>query len=285
MEIRKVAVLGCGLMGSQIAMQVAISGYDVVCYTPVEAEIQSAIKFSEGWFEKSIAKEKITEDLAKESFKRLTYATDLATCVKDADLVIEAVVELLDVKRAVLKEIDALTPDHTIFASNSSYIVSSRFADAVKRPERVLNLHFFNPALVMKLVEIVKGPHVSDEVVEVMIKFVESIDKLPVVVEKEIHGFIVNRFFDAITREACYLYDMGIASVESIDIAVKNGLSHPMGPFELLDMVGIDLQYYALSERYKDTGDPADKPSPALVEQYAKKQFGRKTKKGFYDYE
>jgi len=285
MEIQKVAVIGCGLMGSQIAMQVALSGYDVVCYTPVEDEIKRAQEFAKGWFEKSIAKEKITEALAKESSERLTYTTDLETCVRQADLVIEAVVELLDVKRSILKEIDALTPDHTIFASNSSYIVSSRFADVVKHPERVLNLHFFNPALVMKLVEIVRGPHVSDEIVEAMVAFVESIGKMPVVVEKEIHGFIVNRIFDAITKEACYLYDMGIASVESIDVAVKNGLSHPMGPFELLDLIGIDLQYYALSERYKDTGNPMDKPSPALVEQYAKRQFGRKTKKGFYDYE
>ena len=285
MEIKKVAMVGGGAMGNQIAMQVAISGYDVACWSRSAGTLEKAESFSKGWFAKSVAKGKFTEEDAAKIQERLSFTTDLAEAVKDVDLVIEAVVDVLAVKRDVLAQMDALTPDRTIFASNSSYIVSSKFADVVKHPEKVLNLHFFNPALVMKLVEVVKGPHCSGETIETMIRFVESIGKVPAVVNKEIYGFIVNRIFSAITKEACYMYDQGVASFEDIDKAVKYGLSHPMGPFELLDLTGIDLEYDVLTEKYRSTGELADKPSPAIVERHARGEYGRKTKKGFYKYE
>jgi len=284
MNIKKVAMVGGGTMGNQIAMQVAISGYEVTCYSRKAETVEKAEAFSKGWFEKSVAKGKMTEAETAGIQSRLTFTTDLAAAVKDVDLVIEAVVDVLEVKRAILKQIDALTPDHTIFASNSSYIVSSKFCDVVSHPENVLNLHFFNPALIMKLVEVVKGPHCSEETIETMLAFVESIGKVPALVNKEIYGFIVNRIFSAITKEACYMYDQGVASFEDIDKAVKFGLSHPMGPFELLDMTGIDLEYDVLTEKYRMTGDLSDKPSPAIVERYARGEYGRKSKKGFYQY-
>jgi 3-hydroxybutyryl-CoA dehydrogenase len=137
----------------------------------------------------------------------------------------------------------------------------------------------------MKLVEVVQGPHVSDETVKTVFAFVQGIGKTPILVKKEIYGFVVNRIFSAITKEACYLLDQGIASVEDIDLAVKNGLGHPMGPLELLDLTGIDLEYDVLMEKYKMTGELSDKPSPALVEHYAKGEYGKKSKKGFYSYE
>jgi 3-hydroxybutyryl-CoA dehydrogenase len=154
----------------------------------------------------------------------------------------------------------------------------------VKHPENVLNVHFFNPVLIMKLVEVVQGPHVSDETVEKVFEFAKAINKTPILVKKEIYGFVVNRIFSAITKEACYMLDQGVASIEDIDTAVKNGLGHPMGPLELLDMTGIDLEYDVLTEKYRMTGDLADKPSPAIVERYARGEYGRKSKKGFYDY-
>lgn len=285
MEIKKVAMAGGGAMGSQIAMQAAISGYEVTCWSRSAATVEKAEAFSRGWFAKSVAKGKMTGEEAAKIQGRLAFTTDLAEAVKEADLVIEAVADVLAVKRDVLARIDALTPERTVFASNSSYIVSSKFCDAVKHPEKVLNLHFFNPALVMKLVEVVKGPHCGEETIQTMVKFVESIGKVPAVVSKEIYGFIVNRIFSAVTKEACYLYDQGVASVEDIDKAVKYGLSHPMGPFELLDLTGIDLEYDVLTEKYRATGDLSDKPSPAIVERYARGEYGRKTKKGFYQYE
>lgn len=283
-SIKKVAMVGAGTMGNQIAMKVAISGYEVTCYSRKETTIENAKKFSDGWFEKNVSKGKMTEADAEKAQKNLTFTTDLKKAVEGVDLVIEAVADVLEIKKKVFSEIDAYTPDHTIYASNSSYIVSSLFADAVKDTSKVLNVHFFNPALIMKLVEVVKGPHVSEETVDVMFEFVKSINKIPVLVKKEIYGFVVNRIFSAITKEACYMLDQDVASIEDIDIAVKNGLGHPMGPFELLDMTGIDLEYDVLTEKYRMTGDLSDKPSPAIVERYAKGEYGRKTKKGFYDY-
>lgn len=284
MEIKKVAMVGAGTMGNQIAMQVAISGYEVTCYSRKQATVDAAESFSKGWFSKAVIKGKMTEAFAAEIQGRLKFTSSLEEAVTGVDLVIEAVADVLEIKKNVLKQIDALTPDHTIYASNSSYIVSSKFCDAVTHPDKVLNLHFFNPALIMKLVEVVKGPHCSQDTIETMVDFVKSIDKVPAIVNKEIYGFLVNRIFSAITKEACYMYDQEVASIEDIDKAVKYGLAHPMGPFELLDMTGIDLEFDVLTEKYRTTGDLSDKPSPAIVERHAKGEYGRKTGKGFYDY-
>ena len=284
MIIKKVAMVGAGTMGNQIAMQVAISGYEVTCYSRKEATVANAKSYSDGWFAKSVEKGRMTAGEADQAKGKLTFTTDLKEAVTGADMVIEAVSDVLQTKREILGKIDRYTPDHAIYASNSSYIVSSLFADAVRHPENVLNVHFFNPALVMKLVEVVRGPHVGDTTVEAVFEFIKSINKIPVLVRKEIYGFIVNRIFSAITKEACYLLDQGVASIEDIDTAVKNGLGHPMGPLELLDMTGIDLEYDVLMEKYRMTGELSDKPSPAIVERYARGEYGRKTKKGFYGY-
>lgn len=284
MEIKKVAMIGAGVMGNQIAMQTAICGFETVCYSRKESTIRTAKDFSDQWFAKRIQKGKMTEAEAAECQDRLTFTTDLKEAASGADLVIEAVADVLETKRRVLQEAGRYTPDHCIYASNSSYIVSSLFCDAVPHPEKVVNLHFFNPVLVMKLVEVVKGPHCSAETIESVTAFVKAIQKVPALVQKEIYGFIVNRIFSAMTKEACYLLDQGIGSIEDIDTAVKYGLGHSMGPLELLDMTGIDLEYDVLMERYKMTGNPADKPSPAIAERYARGEYGRKSGKGFYEY-
>lgn len=284
MEIRKVTVMGSGIMGNQIAMQTAISGYEVACYDISREMIDKAEAFSKGWFEKRINKGKMAADEAEKIQERLIFTTDLEKAAQDTDLVIEAVSDVVAVKKMALGQIDKLTPEHTIYASNSSYIVSSRFADAVKDPSKVLNMHFFNPALVMKIVEVVKGPHVSEETFETAFEFVKSIGKTPVSIEKEIYGFVVNRIFSALTREACYLVDQGIASVEDIDTAVKGALGHSMGPLETLDMTGIDLEYSVYMEKFRTSGDMADRPAACLTERYARGEYGRKTGKGFYDY-
>ncbi len=284
MEIKKVAVLGAGLMGNQIAMQIAMHGFETACYSRRQETVDSAVAYSENWFKKSVAKEKITEEAASEARSRLTFTTNLEEACKDAGIVVETVADILDIKRKVLAEADKLTPDHTIFASNSSYIASSRFCDVVKNPHKVCNMHFFNPALVMKIVEVVRGPHTSADTVEAVYEFTKAIGKQPVLVEKEIYGFIVNRIFSALTKEACYLVDLGIASPEDIDKAVKGGLGHPMGPLELLDMTGIDLEYNVYMEKFKMTQDLGDRPAACLTERYAKGDYGRKSGRGFYEY-
>lgn len=285
MDIKKVAVIGAGTMGSQIAMQTAVSGYNTVCYSPEEEPIIKAQNFAGKWFKKQIVKGKMTEEEAIACQKRLEFTMDMEKAAVEADFVIEAVVDILEAKRNVLRKLDEYTPDYTIYASNSSYIVSSKLCDAVKRPENVLNVHFFNPALVMNVVEIVKGKHVSQETFDTAYKFVESINKTPVPVEVEMYGFIVNRIFSALTREACYLVDIGAATPEDIDIAVKGGLGHPMGPFELLDMTGIDLEYDVYMEKFRNSKDMADRPAICLTEHYNKGEYGRKSGKGFYSYD
>lgn len=284
MEIKKVTVMGAGVMGSQIAMQTAISGYETVCYDISGKMLDTAKEFASGWFDKRVAKGKMDEAEAEAAKGRLTYTESLEEAGKDADVVIEAVADIVDIKKKALSGIDAITPEHTIYASNSSYIVSSRFADAVQDPSKVLNVHFFNPALVMKIVEVVKGPHVSKQTFDTAYEFVKTIGKTPVKIEKEIYGFVVNRIFSALTREACYLVDQGIAAPGDIDTAVKGALGHSMGPLETLDMTGIDLEYNVYMEKFHNSGDPADRPAACLTEHYARGEFGRKSGKGFYDY-
>ena len=168
-------------------------------------------------------------------------------------------------------------------ATNSSYIGSSKLAAVTARPEQVCNMHFFNPALVMKCVEVVKGPHTAAATAELAMALARRLNKEPVLLHREIYGFLVNRIYRAIVQEACFLLDTGVASVEAIDSAVVNGLGHPMGPFRLLDLTGIDLAYRARMDYYRETMDPADKPPPSIVEKYARGEWGSKSGKGFYD--
>ena len=284
MEIKKVTVVGAGIMGNQIAMQTAIHGYEVQCYDINEDMIERAETYSKDWFEKRVQKEKMSAAQAENIQSRLKFTTEIKAATADADLVIEAVSDIEEIKKKLLTQLDELTPEHCIYASNSSYIVSSKFCNAVKHPENVLNLHFFNPALVMKIVEVVKGAHVSKETFDAVFHFVETIGKTPVKIEKEIYGFVVNRIFSALTREACYLVDMGIASPADIDAAVKGALGHSMGPFETLDMTGIDLEYNVYMEKFRTSGDKADLPATCLTEHFAKGEYGRKNGKGFYTY-
>lgn len=283
-DIKNICVVGAGSMGHQIAMQFARYGFQVTC-TDINIDILEKAKvFFDKWLEKQVAKSRMTPDQAKAMRNSLTFTDNLSDSAKNAHLVIEAIVENLDLKRQLFSELDQICPPETILATNSSYIVSSKIATATQRPDKVLNVHFFNPALIMKLVEVVKGSHVSEETVSRVMEIIRAIGKEPALVKKEIYGFIANRIFSAITKEACYLLERGIADIEDIDNAVRNGLGHPLGPFQLLDLTGIDLEYQVLSERFTETGDHKDKPGAALVMRYAKGQFGRKTGQGFYTY-
>ena len=171
-----------------------------------------------------------------------------------------------------------------ILATNSSAIVSSKIADVTSRPEKICNMHFFNPALVMKLVEVVQGPHTSDETAKVTFELCERIDKVPVHLKKEVEGFLLNRIFGAIAREAHWMLEMGVASFEDIDKACVYGAGHPMGPFRLNDLTGVDLTYIMAMEKFLATGDRQYLPIPAVVERYKRGDYGEKTGKGWYDY-
>lgn len=282
--INTVCVIGAGNMGHQIAISAALAGYTVTC-TDINKEIlQKAENFADSYLPERVAKGKLSEEDARAARARITFTDSMNDAAKDADLVIEAAIEKLDLKRSIFAQLDKICPPHAILATNSSYIVSSKIADVTGRPDKVCNMHFFNPALVMKLVEVVKGSHVSEETVAAVTDVCKKMGKIPVVLQKEIYGFLVNRIVSAIKNEAMHLYDMGIASPQDIDTAVVHALGHPMGPFRLLDLTGIDLTYYISMERYQETGDPKYKPSPVIVEKFIKKEWGRKTGKGFYDY-
>ena len=285
MEIAKIAVIGAGNMGHQIALCAAMSGFQVKC-TDTNAEIlDKAICFADDYLQERVSKGKLSQEAADQARINIAFVPTVEEAVADADLVIEAIIENLAIKRKLFAALDQLCPAHTILATNSSYIVSSKIADATTRADKVCNMHFFNPALVMKLVEVVQGPHVSAETVELLMEAAKKMGKTPVLLHKEIYGFLVNRFLQATRQEALKLLDMGVASYEDIDTAVKNGLGYPMGPFQLLDLTGVDLAYHVSMERYRESGDPADRPSPTIVEKFTKGEWGKKVGKGFYDYE
>lgn len=285
MEINKIAVIGAGNMGHQIAICAALSGFQVRCTDTNSDILDKAINFADNYLQERVNKGKLTEEAANQARVNLVFTPSVKEAAKDADLVIEAIIEKLDIKRTLFSQLDKICPPHTILATNSSYIVSSKIADATTRPDKVCNMHFFNPALVMKLVEVVKGSHVSDETVDSVMNAATKMGKTPVLLHKEIYGFLVNRLLQATRQEALKLLDMGIASFEDIDTAAKNGLGYPMGPFQLLDLTGVDLAYDVGMEKYRESGDPADRPSPTVVEKFTKGEWGKKVGKGFYDYE
>jgi 3-hydroxybutyryl-CoA dehydrogenase len=283
-DIKNICVVGAGNMGHQISLLCAIHGYKTTCTDIVPEVLKKAERFADTYLPGRVEKGKLTEEQARNARKNISFIPDLKGAIQNADYVIEAVVEVLDVKRKIFADLDKLAPPHAILATNSSAIVSSLIADATRRPSKVVNLHFFNPALVMKLVEVVKGTHVSDETAQISMDLCTKLERVPVLIKKEVEGFLLNRIIRVIAREALWMLEMGIASAEDIDKACVFGAGHPMGPFRLMDLTGIDLNYIMSLERFKRTGDFADLPAPSVVEKYIQGRYGEKTGKGWYDY-
>ena len=283
-EIRTVVVLGAGTMGSQIAAVCALAGYGTSLVDISQDQLDRARTQLEQRLSRDVEKDRRTREDVDAAWDRLTLTTDRDAAAATADLVIEAAVEDLSVKRTIFSELDAVCPGHTLLVTNSSNIVSSRVADATSRPDRVCNLHFFNPALVMACVEVVPHPGTAPETVDRMVSFVESLGKTPVRLKQEIPGFVANRLLGALRREALELYEAGIADFQDIDVAARTALGHPMGPFELMDLVGIDVVHLIRLAEYEQTGDPASLPAESIKEKYEAGDFGRKTGRGWYDY-
>jgi len=283
-DIKNIAVIGAGNMGHQIATLCAMKGYRTVCMDMDKNTLDKAADFFNTYIAARVEKQKLTAEQAQQAKDNLAFTQDLEDAVGSVDFVIEAIIEVLDVKREVFSKIDQLAPKHAILTTNSSYIVSSQIADATARSEKVCNMHFFNPPLVMKLVEVVKGEHVSDETADLVFQLSEKLDKNPVMLKKEVEGFLVNRIVRVIRHEAYWLHEMGIASVEDIDKACVHGLGHPMGPFKLNDLTGLDLSYTQAVEKFKRTGNPLDLPYTSLVKKYTQGKYGRKAGEGWYKY-
>lgn len=283
-ELKKCTVVGGGAMGRQIGLNAAIHGYDVAVCESVPAVCENLKAWEEEYLAGRVAKGRMTQEQVDGIKSRFAVTDDLAAACRDADVVIEAIIEQKDAKMETLGKVSKLVRPDTIIATNSSYMVSSTFKDVVERPERLANLHYFMPALVMKLVEVVQGEHTSQETVDRLMEFSRSVGKTPVLVRKECDGFIVNNVLKAIKEEAYRLVGEGICSIEDLDTAVELGLGHPMGPYKIDDMNGLDVRYNVLKRRYEETG--VKSYGYDMIEKlYQEGRLGKKTKHGFYDYE
>ncbi len=282
-ELKRVLVVGAGTMGSQIALQTALSGrYEVRLVDSAPGQLERARSQNRRLLDRSVEKGRLTAAGAEQGLARIEDSEDLASAAGAADLVIEAVIEDFDAKKSVFESLGKHAKKDAILASNSSTIAISRLAGFTGRPELCCNMHFFHPVMVMQLCEVVRGPKTSDATIAAAMEFVRSIDRTPVLLQKEIWGFIVNRILFAASEEAMRLLEGGYASAEDIDIAVQKGLNWPMGPFHLLDFSGLDIFYGAMKDRHRQgEGDDAPELLRKLVEDG---HLGLKSGKGFFEY-
>jgi len=283
MKIQNVCVIGGGLMGRQIALNTAIYPFQVKLTDNNPSVTENVRTWADEYLAGRIAKGRMTEEQVAGIRSRFSVVDSMEEALAGADLVIEAIVEREDIKRELLHKVSELVRPDTIIATNSSRMCSSLFKDAVSNPSRLANLHYFNPALVMKLTEVVQGEHCSDETAQALYDFSLATGKKPIRLCKEIDGFVVNRILAAIQKEARWLVEEGYCTYEEVDIACENGLSHPMGPYRLNDLTGLDLTLDIMNRTYESTGV---KPVgyDLFKEKVEQGHLGKKSGKGFYDY-
>ena len=284
MEIKKICVVGGGLMGRQIALCAAIHGYDATLYD-LKPEVLDAVKvWQEDYMAGRLAKGRMTEEEVAATNARFHLEASLEKAVKDVDCVIECIIEVEEVKANFFRQVNELVGEDVLLCTNSSYMVSSKFADCVTNPSRLCNMHFYNPALVMKFVEVVQGPHTSEETARAAYEFCKSIGKTPIWQKKEIAGFAGNYLIAGLAERAKYLVEHGFCTAQEVDIALEQGFNHKMGYFRMQDLTGVDLSYTLMKTRYEQTGVKPDMFD--IYEQMVKEnRLGRKTGHGFYDYE
>ncbi len=281
----RLAVVGSGSMGAQIAQQAALHGVLVGLVDVSDEQLARAVASNRRLLERRVEKGSLQAEQMEQALARVAPTTDLAGAVEGADLVIEAIVEQLEPKRDLFARLGQLAPGSAVLASNSSTMGISKLADASGRPDMCCNMHFFYPPLVMELVEVVRGPQTSEATVQRALAFGREMGRVPVLLNREIDGFIVNRILHAASQEAYRLMDAGVAGFEDIDTAVEKGLNWPMGPFRLGDFSGLDVTYNARLHMYRTTGDERYRPSDQLKAKVEAGHLGRKTGRGWYEYE
>ena len=283
MKIKKVCVLGAGIMGSGIAQVVAAAGFDVTMRDIEDHFVEKGLSTIKFHLDRAVEKEKIKTKEAKAILGRIKGTTDLREAPAKSDLVIEAVVEDMRVKKEVFAELDAICKPDAILASNTSGLSITEIASATNRPHKVLGVHFFNPAPVMQLVELIRGYLTSDDTLATTRAFVEKLGKTAIEV-KEAPGFAVNRILCPMINEAIFVYSEGIASAEDVDQAMVLGANHPMGPLALADLVGLDTLLAVLDGLHQELGEDKYRPAPLLRKMVRAGYLGRKSGKGFYNY-
>ncbi len=282
MEIKKVGVVGCGLMGSGIAQVCAQSGYQVVVSEINDELLNRGLALIGTSLTKSVDKGRLSQE-DKDAILARIKGTTSTSDISDCDLVIEAAIENMDLKEKIFAELDKICPRHAILATNTSCMSIIDMARATTRPDKVLGVHFFNPAPVMKLIEIVRTVATSEETFEIGKNFGQSLGKT-VVVAQDAPGFIVNRLMTPFLLNAIRMLETGVATREDIDTAINLGLNHPMGPLALTDLVGLDTVYFISSSIYEEFKDPQFAPPILMKKMIAAGWLGRKTGKGFYEY-
>ncbi|GAA0117258.1 3-hydroxybutyryl-CoA dehydrogenase [Clostridium senegalense] len=281
--MKKICIIGAGTMGAGIAQVLATKGYEVTMLVRNMDKFQNVnLAGINKTLTKLVTKGKITEDVKGEILGRINGTLDMND-VKDVDLIIEAIAENMETKRHYFSKLDEICKPETIFATNTSSLSITEVASCTNRPDRVIGMHFFNPAAIMKLVEIIRGMATSDETFSAVKELTQSIGKDPVEV-KEGPGFVVNRILIPMINEAVGILDQGIATVEDIDKAMMLGANHPMGPLALGDLIGLDICLAIMEVMYKETGDSKYRANSLLRKYVRAGYLGRKTKKGFYDY-
>jgi 3-hydroxybutyryl-CoA dehydrogenase len=283
MKIKKVCVLGAGIMGSGIAQVVAAAGFEVSMRDIEDRFVEKGLATIKFHLDRAVEKEKIEAKEAKAILGRIWGTTDFREAAAKADLVIEAVVEDMRVKKEVFAELDSVCKQDTILASNTSGLSITEVASATNRPDKVLGLHFFNPAPVMQLVEMIRGYVTSEDTVTICKTFIEKLGKTPIEVQ-EAPGFAVNRILCPMINEAIFVHSEGIANAEDIDQAMVLGANHPMGPLALADLVGLDTLLAVLDGLHQELGEDKYRPAPLLRKMVRAGHLGRKSGKGFYVY-